>query len=411
MLWLKLGWRNLRRNRRRTAIELASISGSVFIALFFTSLAFGAYAQMIESGVRIGSGHIGIYARDYLRLRRVEQTFPVGELEKRLLEVPNVRAVFTRLYVPGLIRSSRSSSAAVFIGIDFPAEGNYNPVLARSRLVKGGIPGPGFTNGAVIGKTLAGELNLEVGNKFVLMTQGPGGEISSDLFRVSGIIRTGIREFDSGTVIVPRERLARMIGKEGSAHEAAVLLGSVRDIPRALPEVRDIVRSAPGAEAYDWKHAMPSLEDTIRLDRTSLFITVIFLYLIVGIGTINTLLMSVMERTREFGVIRALGVRKSGVLRMVCAEAFVLAVTGVALGVALFVLVGLYTSTKGIDVSSLLKVGGIAGTLIEPIIYTAWSIPAIAAFGGGMVALALAASLYPAYHVIRIRPSEAMRKH
>jgi ABC-type lipoprotein release transport system permease subunit len=243
------------------------------------------------------------------------------------------------------------------------------------------------------------------------MTQGPGGEIASELFRVSGIFRTGIREFDSGTVIVPRGRLARMIGKEGDAHEVAVLLGSVRDITRALPYVRDIARSVPGAEAYDWKQAMPSIEDAIRFDRTGLFITVFLLYLIVGIGTVNTLLMSVMERTREFGIIRALGVRKSGILKMVCAEAFVLAITGVALGVALFVLVGLYTSTKGIDITALLKVGGIAGTLIEPVIHTVWSIPAMAAFGAAMVVVALAASLYPAYHVIRLRPSEAMRKH
>jgi ABC-type antimicrobial peptide transport system permease subunit len=121
--------------------------------------------------------------------------------------------------------------------------------------------------------------------------------------------------------------------------------------------------------------------------------------------------MSVMERTREFGIIRALGMGRRGILMMVCAEAFVLALTGVALGVALFVLVGLYTSTKGIDISSLLKAGGIAGTLIEPVIYTAWSIPAMLAFGGAMVAVALAASLYPAFHVIGIRPSEAMRKH
>lgn len=411
MLWFTLGWRNLRRNRRRTAIELASISGSVFIAVFFTNFAYGTYAQMIETGVRIGSGHIGIYHRNYLELRRVEQTIPSNSLTERLRGVPGVRAVTARLYVQGLIRSSRNSRAAVFLGIDFPEERSLNPVLARKRFVAGGVPAEDAPNGAVIGKTLAAELNIAVGNKFVVMTQGPGGGIASELFRVSGIFRTGIREFDSATVIVPRERLARIIGKEGDAHEVAVLLGSVRDIPRALPFVRDIVRSVPGAEAYDWKQAMPSLEDTIRLDRTSLFITVFLLYLIVGIGTVNTLLMSVMERVREFGVIRALGVGRSGVLRMVCAEAFVLALAGVTLGMGLAALVGLYTSTRGIDISSLLKVGGIAGTLVEPIIYTAWNVTVMTALSITMVVVALAASLYPAHHVIGLRPSEAMRKH
>ncbi len=411
MLWLKLGWRNLRRNRRRTLIELASVAGSVFIAVFFVNLAFGSYSQMIESGVRIGSGHIGIYHHDYLELRRTELAIPAEELAARLRAEPDVRAVYARLYAPGLIRSSRNSRTAVFLGLDFPMEKNVNPVLARKRFLKGGIPPPDRPNGAVLGATLAEKLDITIGNKFVLMTRGPGGEIASELFRVSGIVKTGIREFDSATVIVSRERLAKVIGVPGGAHEVAVMLDGARSVPRMLPRIREIVKSFPGAEAYDWEHAMPSLDAMIRLDRTGLHIFCVFLYLIVGIGTVNTLLMSVMERVREFGVIRALGVRRSDIHRMVAAEAFVLAIIGTAAGTALASLLGLYTSTKGIDISALLKVGGIAGTLIEPTLYTGWDPVAMMVLGAGMVVLALAASLYPAFHVTGVRPSDAMRKH
>ena len=169
----------------------------------------------------------------------------------------------------------------------------------------------------------------------------------------------------------------------------------------------------PNARAYDWSEAMPGLAGAIRYDHVSLQITVAFLYLIVGIGTINTLLMSVMERTREFGVIRSLGLGRRKILRIVFVEAFVLAVIGVIIGVSLSIALCLYTSTRGINVESLM--GGkdmeIAGTLFEPIIYTAWDWPSTAMFGFAMIALALAASLYPAFHVLRIRPSEAMRKY
>ena len=201
MLWLKLGWRNLRRNRRRTLIELASVAGSVFIAVFFVNLAFGTYSQMIESGVRIGSGHIGIYHRDYLELRRTELAIPSDALAARLRAEPSVRAVYARLYAPGLIRSSRNSRTAVFLGIDFPMERHVNPVLARKRFVEGDVPTPDRPNGAVLGVTLAEKLDITVGNKFVLMTRGAGGEVASELFRVTGIVNTGIREFDSATVI------------------------------------------------------------------------------------------------------------------------------------------------------------------------------------------------------------------
>ncbi len=411
MLWLKLGWRNLRRNRRRTLIELASVAGSVFIAVFFVNLAFGTYSQMIESGVRIGSGHIGIYHRDYLELRRTELAIRSDDLVARLRAEPEVRAVYARLYAPGLIRSSRNSRTAVFLGIDFSMERNVNPVLARKRIEKGGIPSPDRPNGAVLGVTLAEKLGITVGNKFVMMTRGPGGEVASELFRVSGIVKTGIREFDSATVMVSRESLARVIGVPGGAHEVAVMLGGVRAIPRALPRIREIAASYPDTETYRWEDAMPGLDAMIRLDRTGLHIMLVFLYLIVGIGTVNTLLMSVMERVREFGVIRALGVRRKDIYRLVAAEAFVMALIGIVAGTVLAVLLGLYTSTKGIDISALLKVGGIAGTLVEPVIYTGWDPAAMAALGAGMAVIALAASLYPAYHVTGIRPADAMRKH
>jgi putative ABC transport system permease protein len=258
MLWLKLGWRNLRRNRRRTVIELVSIAGSVFLAMSFNNLAIGAYTQMIDSGVRIGSGHIGVYQEDYLELRRVDQTVPSDSLVLRLQEIPGVAAVYSRLYVPGLIRSSRNSRPAVFFGLDFSAEQSNNPLLQKKHLSKGTIPGPDNPQGAVIGAALAEKLGLRVGNKFVLMTQGPRGDIVSALYRVSGILNTGLREFDAGTVLVSRESLAAVIGKEGDSHEIAIMLHNPKAVSEVLPRVREIVRTVPKTQAYEWQEACPA---------------------------------------------------------------------------------------------------------------------------------------------------------
>ncbi|MHB9028181.1 MAG: ABC transporter permease [Candidatus Latescibacterota bacterium] len=411
MLWLKLGWRNLRRNRRRTVIELVSIAGSVFLAIFFNNMAVGSYSQMIENGVRTGSGHIGIYHADYLELRKVDQTIPTGPALSALERDPDVAAVYTRLYVPGLIRSSRNSRPGIFLGLDFSRERASNPLLQQKRFISGGFPASGDSTAAVLGAVLADDLKIGVGNKFVFMTQDASGEIVSKLYRVSGIIRTGVREFDAGTVLTPREGLAELIGREGEVHEIAIMLRNINLIPKALPRVGGIAETIPNARAYEWSEAMPGLAGTIRVDHAGLQITVVFLYLIVGIGTINTLLMSVMERTREFGVIRALGLGRRGILKIVFAEAFVLAVIGVSIGVLLSVLAGLFTSTRGIDFGAFMGEGelGIAGTLIDPVIYTGWDWPATATLAIAMVFLALVASLYPAYHVLRVRPSEAMR--
>ena len=411
MLWLKLGWRNLWRNRRRSVIELVSIGGSVFLAVYFNNLTYGIYARMIDNGVRIGSGHIGIYHRGYLETRKIEETIPVEPLMGLLEKESEVAAVHARLYVPGLARSSRNSRAAVFLGVDFPKERVDNPVLQKKFFSAGGIPETENRDSAVIGALLADELGLELGNKFVLTTQDANGEIANKLYRVAGIIHTDVHEFDSGIVFVQRESLSRAIGREGSAHEIAVMLKNQYMIPKVLPLIKDIAHSVPGAEANDWKEAMPGLAGTIRIDHAGLQVTVIFLYLIVGIGMVNTLLMSVMERAREFGLIRALGMGKRRIASMVFSEALVLSLTGAAIGTALAILLGLYTSTRGIDLTSLMAVKGIAGTIIEPIVYSGWDWKNLIVLNLGMVLLTLAASLYPAWQVLKIHPSEAMRKY
>ena len=182
-------------------------------------------------------------------------------------------------------------------------------------------------------------------------------------------------------------------------------------IEKTLPRIRAIARTQTDVDAFQWEKAMPGLANAIKMDHVGLQIMVVFMYLIVGIGTINTLLMSVMERTREFGVIRAIGVSRTGIRKMVLSEAFVLAVTGVVAGIFLASVVGLYTANKGIDFSYMIEDQGIAGVLFDPVMYSGWAWLDTFMLCGGMIVLALLASLYPAHYIMKIQPSEAMRKY
>lgn len=411
MLWLKMGWRNLWRNRRRSLIELTSIAGSIFIAIFFNNLAIGSYAQMINDGVRMGSGHIGLYHSQYLELRKTELTFEAGSLISALEKEPLVDAVYPRLHVPGLIRSSRESRVSEIIGLDIYREKDSNPMLNTKRIVEGELPSDSDQRGALMGEVLARELGLSVGKKFVIMVQESDGEITSGLFRVAGLIRTNARMIDAAVVIVPRKVLGELIGKMDSTHEIAVMFNSYKMIDDVLPRIQKIAGTQSDVDAYTWEKAMPEIAGGIKIDHIGLQIMVVFMYLIVGIGTVNTLLMSVMERTREFGVLRAVGLSKSGVRKIVFSEAFVLAVTGVCIGMVLAIAGGLYTAQHGINYSFMMKDQGFAGTLIEPIMYSSWDLMSMVVLGIGMILLALAASLYPAHYVLKIQPSVAMRKY
>jgi len=411
MLWIKMGWRNLWRNKRRSFIELTSIAGSIFIAVYLNNLAVGSYDKMIDDGVRMGSGHIGLYRTQYLELRKTELTMDTGEIISALENEPGVAAVYPRLHIPGLIRSSRDSRTSIIVGLDLSREKANNPLLDDKKIVEGELPADDDKRGAIIGEVLAQELGLKVGKKFVVMVQGADGKIASWLFKVKGLIRTNARQIDAGMVIVPRKILGDIIGRENSAHEIAVMLKSHKLIDKTLTRLRTVAHTQTDVEAFPWEKAMPDMANAIKMDHVGLFIMVLFIYLLVGIGTINTLLMSVLERTREFGVIRAIGLGSSGIRKIVFAEALVLAITGVTVGMVLAVGLGIVTSIKGIDYSVFMKDQGMAGTLIDPIMYTGWDWMSMVFLGVGMMALALVASLYPTHLILKIRPSDAMHKY
>ena len=409
MLWFKLGWRNLWRNKRRTIIEVVSIGGTVFLGVAWNNLAMGSYEKMINDGVKMGSGHIGFYHPDYLEMRKTEQVIDTSRLVDELEREPDVLGVYPRLNVPGLVRSSHDSRATILMGIEFEREVAVNPLLQKKRIIEGEMPSDKHERGALIGVILARELDLGVGKKFVIMVQGKDGEIVSSLLRVTGILKSNIREIDAAAVLLDREKLGAIIGYEHSAHEVAVLFRHYEYAKKMYPKFKDIAGRYPGTEAFYWEEAMSELADAVNYDHAALKVTIAILYVIVGIGTINTLLMSVMERTREFGVIRAIGTSKKNIRKMVFSEALVLALVGVGLGITLAVLVGFYTSIHGIDFSGMFEEQGSAGVLMDPLIKSIWDISGMITFSIGMIIVSLLSSLYPAHRVMKIQPSDAMR--
>ncbi len=412
MLWIKLGWRNLWRAPQRTAIELTSLAGAVLLAMWMVSMQAGMYPKMIEEGTRMGSGHVGFYRSEYLELRRINLTFPAEELVARLEAEPGVKHAFPRLQVPGLARSSRESRGAVMIGLDFAREKGTNPLLKDKHLVAGRWPKEGSLKEAVMGVKLAEELGLKLGRKFVWMAQDKNGEMASRLFRVRGFLKTGIADIDKAMVFVPRPAAAKVLGAPGEAHELAVLLSDYRQVENFLPRAESLAAALSDVSAVPWQKAMPQIADGIRLDRASGYIFLTLILVIVGIGIANTLLMSVLERIREFGLIRGLGLGGEGIVRMILAEAVVLGLVGSGIGVALGTMLVGYQSRYGMDFSAVIGEKGqeFGGVLIEPIIYPGWDWPRVAVIVAIMCTIALIASIYPTLKALEIRPAEAMRR-
>ncbi len=406
---LSLAWKNLWRNRRRTLITLLALSLTLMLVQGSHNLSVGVYAAMIDSGVRAGTGHLVIYRDGYLASRDEKLTFDPGGLPVEIAALNGVETVLPRLYLPGLAQSSRESRGVVVTGVDPALEVQVNPYLKS--LSSQDLPEPGGRR-ALLGNRLMTELQLKPGQKFVVTLQGADRDLVSDMFRVQGEVRTGIKGIDNSLLLVGRERAAALAGGEGKVHELAVILNDQDLAGKMLPAIRTMLENRPDLRVYLWDEAMPNLANAIKLDYTSGQFIAIVLLLIVTIGVINTLLMSVMERFREFGAFLAVGCSVLRVRLLVYVEALLLGLVAALLGNLLGGLLTWYLHSVGLDLRVFME-GDLeyGGVIFDPIMRADWDLSYMLWMTVFIVILSLVAAFYPAFKTGRIEPAEALRHH
>ena len=374
------------------------------------NLSYGVYAGMVDSGVRAGTGHIAVYRNNYLESRDETLHFRDGSLVDDIAQIEGVEQVLPRLYIPALAQSSRESRGVLLIGVDPDRERQVNPFLKT--LPADGMIRSADSRDAVVGARLLNELQIRPGQKFVVTAQHEDGTLHSELLRVRGVVSSGMKDVDSSLILVGRGRAARLTGNSGSVHELAVILSDARlektvhrQIAAKLPVDQNIL-------AVSWEKAMPNLANAIKLDYASQKFIFIIILLIVTIGVINTLLMSVMERMREFGVILALGSKPMTLRGLIILEAVIMGLLAATIGTVLGSLATWYLVAVGIDLAELvpdtLEFGGV---VFDPVMRASWDPAWMIRIAVYVVCLTLAAAAYPAIKAGRTTPVEGMRHH
>jgi len=404
---IRLAWKNLWRNRRRTIITMVALSFSLTLMQAFHNLAIGGYRQMIDSGVRAGSGHVAVYRGDYLSSRDETLTFAAAPANEAASQLAAVKSALPRVYLPALAQSSRESRGILLMGIDPTKEGGINPYLKKLSAEQN-LPSLSGRE-ALVGERLLKELKIGVGKKFVVTIQTRDGEIFSELFRVHAAIRTGLKQVDKSLVMVGWEKAAAIAGTPGEIHELALVLDSAEHVAAVRQSMNQQLSAQPDLAAYGWDEAMPNLANAIKLDYVSQKFIFVIILLIVTIGVVNTLLMSVMERMREFGIILALGAGGGFLRRLVLTEGLVLGVLSMLVGHVCGALATWYLVDKGIDlrawISQEMEFGGV---VFDPVLRAAWDLSWMSQIGWYMVGLTILASFYPASKAARILPVEAI---
>ncbi len=331
---LRLALRNLRRQKRRSVLSGSAMVLAMALLVFSRTIAEGGHEDWIDSGVRMGGGHVAVQAPDY-RTRRtleyrlspearaaVEEALHSPEISERLV------ASAPRLLVQGLASSSQAALPAAIMAVDPELEKKFSAL--NEKLVEGRWLEPDDRLRAYVGVRLASRLKLKEGSRFVLTAQDASGDISGQMVRVAGTFRSGIPEMDEGFVQIPLSTAQEWLGVPGAVTTEALLLRNSRDVGPVRRELESALEGwSDEAAVLGWRESMPELDAAVRMDDWADYVFHLVLFVIAATAIVNTILMSVMYRTREFGVLRALGLERGEVGRVVFIEGMILtAVSG-----------------------------------------------------------------------------------
>jgi ABC-type lipoprotein release transport system permease subunit len=400
---ISMAWRNIWRNKRRTLITISAVVFAVSIAVFSWCIALGEHEQMINDALKLFPGHIQVHARGYWEDKTIYNSFkPSEELIATLSADERVRAVTMRLSVDSLISSDTNTSGVVLVGVDPKTE--FSEI--RNKIVEGEFLAPGDTRSIVVGESLARNLNVSIGDELVILTQAYDGSIGAQIFTVSGVFRGGSQEFDRGLALVNLEAADYLLSMYGLVTELTVMLKE----NRFTDEVAEEMARGLDPEAYEvmpWEELIPDLVQFVELDNVFGYIYYVMILIVVIFGIMNTILMAVMERYREFGVMMALGTKPERIVSLILTESAMIALVGIAVGNLLGFAVSYYYTQVPIDLSAYSKSMESFG--INPLLYA--RIYPFVFYVTDVIVLAatLLSAVYPAVKASRLSPVRALR--
>ena len=401
---VRLAWRNLWRNLRRTTIMLAAVVVGVWAMIFMIALMRGMVDDMLLTGIRSLPGHVQIHHPRFRDDPTVNNLLPrPGAALLAALDQPDVVAWSSRVRVPAVIMSERSSRGVTLVGIDPVPESGLSFVagsMAEGRFLTGARDA-----GLILGRRLVDRLETGVGKRVVVMTQDPDNEIADRGFRLVGVYEAAVASTEEAFAFAGRETLQSMLGIGDQVSEIAVLGNDYRDVD-ALHQ-RLSAAAGDEAEVLPWSELAPHLSSMLGVMDGFVLVWIVIVFLALSFGLVNTLVMAVFERVREIGLMMALGVKPGVIRAQVLAEAVMLLGVGTLIGDGL-AWASIQPLRGGIDLSGVsegMDLLGV-GAVLTPVLRAG----DVALATGVVLILGLVASLSPAIRASRYHPVEAISK-
>jgi len=397
----RMALRDLGRNRRRSFFSALALGIGLALLLLLASFINGEMGSAIDLGIQLQSGHLQVRAKTYdenkSSLKWEDLVENPDQIAAQIASLEPVEAATPRLFASGIAVVGDQSAGVRVFGIDPPSEAN---APYREGLMNGEFLTPDDREGILIGQPLAEKLDLKVGNKINLSVNTSNGDVSEQPFTIRGIYSTRTNAFDSITVLLPLAKAQAISSAENHASTIFVLLKD-----KAQTEA---VANALQTSNYDVVTWNEMNEFIIQYeDLANQYISILYLIVLAITATvvINTLIMSVFERTREIGILSAIGMKGRRIMAMFMAETTLLAIGGILVGLVLGILVVYFFSKNGFYIGNM----GITGFLMSDTIYTKLAVDDAVNLTFMAFIITLLAGLYPALLASRMEPVEALR--
>ena len=403
MMLPKIAWRNIWRSRIRSFVVIGAVFLGVWAFISMMAITFSVSLGYVDDAIRFQTSHLQIHDPQFGEDKDSEFVL-ADDVYDQVKENKSVIAATQRTILTGMVRSSRGARGIIIKGVDPTTEASVSDI--SESLTEGNFFSEGKKNVVIISQEIAEKLKLKLRKKLVLQFQDLNKDIVSASFRVAGIFKTGNNITDLSMVLVNRKDINRLMGKEGISHEIAVLLD---DPSKQLINTQEQLSDAiPNILVENYRQISPEVE----LYESQIYVSVsilMFIFMLALIfGIINTMLMAVLERSRELGMLMAIGMNKLRVFGMIVLETLMLGTIGAPLGMVAGWLTVNYLNKRGLDFSEYSEgtdAFGIKSFLRPELDGDIYFILMIAVF-----VTALLASIYPALRAVKLRPVEAIRK-